>query len=118
MRSGGQTTVIRRILEKRAQKPPEIQEDTSATIAVMLRVLPPPRALLVFEDAGLRDTFENAIAESVLDSKAVDNELEALRLFGAGVLPGRRHRQPGVDSQAARAPDRSRPLRSVCGGAR
>ena len=31
MRSGGQTTVIQRILEKRAQKPPEIQEDTSAT---------------------------------------------------------------------------------------
>ena len=50
MRSGGQTTVIQRVLERRAEKPPEIQEDTSATIAVMLRVVPPPRALLVFEN--------------------------------------------------------------------
>ena len=70
MRSGGQTTVIQRILEKRAQKPPEIQEDTSATIAVMLRVLPPPRALLVFEDAVLLDHIESTIAADVLDGEA------------------------------------------------
>src|SRR2546423_9390737 len=76
MRSGGQTTVIQRILEKRAQKPPQIQEDTSATIAVMLRVLPPPRAMLVFEDAALREHCESAVAENVLDIEAVDNELE------------------------------------------
>ena len=87
MRSGGQTTVIQRILEKRAQKPPEIQEDTSATIAVMLRVLPPPRAMLVFEDAVLLNHFESMIAADVLDAEAVADELEAVRLFGAEFYP-------------------------------
>jgi two-component system cell cycle response regulator len=87
MRSGGQTTVIQRILEKRAQKPPEIQEDTSATIAVMLRVLAPPRAMLVFEDAALLDHFESMIAADVLDAEAVADELEAVRLFGAEFYP-------------------------------
>jgi len=87
MRSGGQTTVIQRILEKRAQKPPEIQEDTSATIAVMLRVLPPPRALLVFEDAALLDQLESTITADVLDGEAVSDELEALRLCGAEFFP-------------------------------
>jgi len=87
MRSGGQTTVIQRILEKRAQKPPEIQEDTSATIAVMLRVLPPPRAMLALEDTLLRDQLENAIAENVLDIQAVDREIEAVRLLGSEFFP-------------------------------
>ena len=53
MRTGGQTTVIKRVLERRAQKPPAIQDDTTATIAVMLRVLPPPRGLLSVSDAAL-----------------------------------------------------------------
>jgi two-component system cell cycle response regulator len=87
MRSGGQTTVIQRILERRAQKPPQIQEDTSATIAVMLRVLPPPRAMLVFEDAVLRDQFERAIAGDILDGKAVADELEAVRLSRSEFYP-------------------------------
>jgi two-component system, cell cycle response regulator len=87
MRSGGQTTVIQRILEKRAQKPPEIQEDTSATIAVMLRVLPPPRALLVFEDAALLDYIESTIAADVLDGESVADELEAVRLIGTEFYP-------------------------------
>ena len=46
MRAGGQTTVIQRVLERRAQQPPTIEDDTASTIAVMLRCLPPPRALL------------------------------------------------------------------------
>jgi two-component system cell cycle response regulator len=87
MRSGGQTTVIQRILEKRAQKPPEIQEDTSATIAVMLRVLPPPRAMLVFEDGVLLDYFESSITGDVLDGEAVADELEAVRLMGSEFYP-------------------------------
>ena len=87
MRSGGQTTVIQRILEKRAHKRPEIQEDTSATIAVMLRVLPPPRTLLAIDDAALRDYFENVIAESVLDTEAPEDELEAMRLLGVEFYP-------------------------------
>jgi len=39
-----------RILEKRAEKPPTIQTIRRRPIAVMLRVLPAPRALLLFED--------------------------------------------------------------------
>jgi diguanylate cyclase (GGDEF)-like protein len=88
MRTGGQTTVIQRILEKRAHVPPQqVQEDTSATIAVMLRVLPPPRTLLAFEDAALRDQCENAIADNVLDTTAVDDVLDALRLQATEFYP-------------------------------
>ncbi len=87
MRSGGHTTVIQRILDRRAQKPPEIQEDTSATIAVMLRVLPPPRALLVFEDpVGLKQV-EAAIAADVLDTRKMTDDHEAIRLLGSEFFP-------------------------------
>src|SRR2546429_699720 len=51
MRAGGHTTVIQRILERRAAE--ATPEETTATIAVMLRVMPPPRALLVCQDAPL-----------------------------------------------------------------
>jgi diguanylate cyclase (GGDEF)-like protein len=87
MRSGGQTTVIQRILEKRAHTPPQVQEDTSATISVMLRVLPPPRTLLSFDDTAVRDYCESAIAENVLDTVVADDELEALRVLGREFHP-------------------------------
>jgi two-component system cell cycle response regulator len=87
MRSGGQTTVIQRILEKRAHTPPQLQEDTSATIAVMLRVLPPPRTLLVFEDATLRNQCERASTENILDTVVIDDELEALSSLGSEFFP-------------------------------
>jgi hypothetical protein len=56
--SGGQTTVTQRILERRAERPPGSSEGTTATIAVMLRVVPPPRALLVCDDPLLRQRLE------------------------------------------------------------
>jgi two-component system cell cycle response regulator len=87
MRSGGQTTVIQCILERRAQKPPAIQEDTSATIAVMLRVLPPPKAILAFEDSALLSRIENAISADLLDSQSITDENEAVRIFGAEFCP-------------------------------
>lgn len=87
MRSGGQTTVIQRILEKRAQKPPEIQEDTSATVAVMLRVLPPPRALLVVEDKVMLSQVEDSIGGDVLDGHPIANEHEAIRMLGSQFFP-------------------------------
>src|SRR5882757_1674879 len=83
MRSGGQTTVIQRILEKRAEKPPQIQEDTSATIAVMLRVLPPPRALLVIEGAALLHQLEDLITADVLEIESISDEFEAVSSFTA-----------------------------------
>jgi diguanylate cyclase (GGDEF)-like protein len=87
MRSGGQTTVIQHILERRARKPPELQEDTSATINVMLRVLPPQRAMLVFEDQQLMDQLAGKIAEDLLDGKTISSQHEAVRLFAAEFFP-------------------------------
>jgi two-component system, cell cycle response regulator len=75
-RSGGHTTVIQRILDKRAQKPP-VAEDTTATVAVMLRVVPPPKALLVCHDPILRQQFERRITADMLDVDSVADELEA-----------------------------------------
>jgi two-component system, cell cycle response regulator len=77
MRTGGQTTVIKRVLERRAQRPSAIQEDTSATIAVMLRVLPPPRALVVAE-LGIRADFERRIPPDMLDLNAAADDDAAL----------------------------------------
>jgi diguanylate cyclase (GGDEF)-like protein len=87
MRNGGQTTVIQRILERRAQKPPEIQEDTSATIAVMLRVLPPPRALLVMEDPHALKRVESLIGTDLFESRSVRDEASALDVMSSEFFP-------------------------------
>ena len=79
MPSGGQTTVIQRILERRAQQLPTTHEETTATIAVMLRVVPPPKALLVCQDAPLRRHLEQRIAAGMLECESVTDEHEALR---------------------------------------
>lgn len=78
MRTGGQTTVIKRVLERRAQRPAALQEDTTATIAVMLRVLPSPRALLAIADAAIRADFERRIPPDMLEVEAAAQEDEAL----------------------------------------
>jgi two-component system cell cycle response regulator len=87
MRSGGQTTVIQRVLERRAHHPPAIQEDTTATIAVMLRVLPPPRALIVVSDKSLENQLERRIAADLLEVEAVTDDNEALQRFVAEFRP-------------------------------
>jgi hypothetical protein len=61
-----QTTLIQRILDQRAQKPPSPNEGTTATVRVMLRVLPPPKALLTFEDRTL-DVLVRARLTSAAD---------------------------------------------------
>jgi two-component system cell cycle response regulator len=76
---GGQTTVIQRILERRAERPPTTHEETTATIAVMLRVVPPPQALLVCHDAQLRREFERRITADMLDCQSLSDEGEALQ---------------------------------------
>jgi len=78
MRPGGQTTVIKRVLERRAHQPSVVQEDTTATIAVMLRVLPPPRALIAIADPGARADFERRIPPDMLEVEAVGDEDQAL----------------------------------------
>jgi len=87
MPSGGHTTVIQRVLERRAAKPATIEEGTTATVAVMVRVLPPPKALLVFQDPTLRQYVERRITADILDFESVSDDQEALRRFAAGFRP-------------------------------
>jgi two-component system cell cycle response regulator len=87
MRSGGQTTVIQRVLERRAQQPPTIEDDTSSTIAVMLRCLPPPRALLAVGDLALSDQIQSRITPDVLDLEIADDDRAAIELFKAEFRP-------------------------------
>jgi len=87
MRTGGQTTVIKRVLERRAQKPPAIQDDTTATIAVMLRVLPPPRGLLCVSDAALESKLEASISAEMLDLETLDDDQDALKSFEEDFSP-------------------------------
>jgi two-component system cell cycle response regulator len=84
---GGHTTVIQRILERRAERMPASHTETTATIAVMLRVLPPPRALLVCQDPQLRQQVERRITADLLELAVAADEHEALRLFGAEFRP-------------------------------
>ena len=87
MRTGGQTTVIKRVLERRAQKPPAIQDDTTATIAVMLRVLPAPRGLLSVSDASLQSKLERNISQEVLEIESIGDDAEALIRFDEEFRP-------------------------------
>lgn len=80
MRAGGQTTVIQRILERRAAQAATLEE-TTATLAVMLRVMPPPRALLVCLDSQLQEQLERHITPDMLDYEALADEQEAMRRF-------------------------------------
>ncbi len=87
MPTGGQTTVIQRILERRAERPPSNTEETTASIAVMLRVVPPPKALLVIIEPVLRQELERHITADVLDFQAIAEESAALQIFIAEFRP-------------------------------
>jgi two-component system, cell cycle response regulator len=87
MRNGGHTTVIQRVLERRADRLPAGEEGTTATVAVMLRVLPPPKALLVLAEPHLGREMERRITPDVLDVESVAGEDEALRRFAAEFRP-------------------------------
>ena len=76
MRNGGQTTVIKRLLERRIHET-VTDQDTTATVAVMLRVLPPPRALLAVS-TDMRGTFGQGICENMLEIATVAEDQEAL----------------------------------------
>lgn len=85
--SGGHTTVIQRVLERRAHKAPDAHEGTTATIAVMLRVIPPPKALLSFSDPALVAHIEERIAPDVLEIETVTDQREALQRLKAEFRP-------------------------------
>jgi two-component system, cell cycle response regulator len=79
LRASAHTTVIQRVLERRAEKRLPTEEGTTATVAVMVRVLPPPKALLVFADANLAQRIEQSIAPGFLDFELIWDEREAVR---------------------------------------
>src|ERR1700758_3240551 len=87
MAAGGHTTLIQRVLDRRAAKPPSSDDGTTATIAVMVRVLPPAKALFVFEDSMLRQHTERRVMPDVLDFESIDDEHEALRRVEADFRP-------------------------------
>jgi two-component system, cell cycle response regulator len=87
MALGGQTTVIQRILERRAERPADTHEGTTATVAVMLRVLPAPKALLALHDPGLRAQLMRRIAPDLFEIESVADDDEALRHFAAEYRP-------------------------------
>src|SRR5439155_798455 len=62
-------------------------EETTATIAVMLRVVPPPRALLVCQDAAVRQQLERRITPDMLDYESLADEHEGLRRFDGEFFP-------------------------------
>ncbi len=84
---GGHTTVIQRVLERRGQRPPANDEGTTATVAIMVRVLPPPKALLAFQDAPMRAFIERRVRPDLLDCESAADEAEALRRFEAEFRP-------------------------------
>jgi two-component system, cell cycle response regulator len=81
MGSGGHTTVIRRVLENRAQPVRSPAPDTTATIAVMIRVLPPPRLLLSVDNETIQKrlvkTLEGALV-SVEVAQSVPKAVQCL----------------------------------------
>jgi diguanylate cyclase (GGDEF)-like protein len=79
MATGGHTTVIQRILDRRAERPSAPDEGTTATVAVMLRVLPPPKALLAFEDSLLKERIERRIPSDMFEIEEAAPEVEALQ---------------------------------------
>jgi two-component system, cell cycle response regulator len=87
MPTGGHTTVIQRILERRAVRPPAPDEGTTATVAVMLRCLPPPKALLAFEDSLLKERIERRIAPDIFELEEASPQLEAPQRLAAEFRP-------------------------------
>ena len=85
MPAGGHTTVIQRILERRAAR--ATVDETTATIAVMLRVVPPPRALLVCQDAVVRQQLERRITADMFNYESLADDHEALRRFDSEFCP-------------------------------
>jgi two-component system, cell cycle response regulator len=87
MPSGGHTTVIQRILERRAEAPRTAHDETTATVAVMVRVVPPPRALLAFAEPLLRQQLERRITADVFDLEGAGSVADGLKAFSALFCP-------------------------------
>ena len=87
MRSGNETAVIQRIFHRNGSARPERQEDTSASLAVMMRVLPPVRALLSVRHAPSRAYLRERLDAHDLDIDVADHEVDALDRCAAQFYP-------------------------------
>jgi two-component system, cell cycle response regulator len=85
--ASGPTTLIRRVLDRRAAEPLTSHGATTVTVAVMMRVLPLPKALFVFQDSLLRQHCERRIMPDVLDFECIDAEQAALVRLEADFIP-------------------------------
>jgi two-component system, cell cycle response regulator len=83
----GRTTIIRQVLEQRAEKASMRHVGATATLSVMARVLPRPKTLLVCQDSEVRRQIECRITDELLDVEVVTDASEALRRFAAELHP-------------------------------
>jgi hypothetical protein len=75
--------MVQRVLERRAYRRARIEEGTTATVAIMLRLLPPPKALLVIHDPLLRRETERRITPDMLEVDVAEGAPGALRRVAA-----------------------------------
>ncbi|MGB8327706.1 MAG: diguanylate cyclase [Steroidobacteraceae bacterium] len=81
MDRAGHTTVIRKFLEQQGPQDSSDPFGGSGTIAIMLRVLPPPRLLLCIEQSDLRDALANRLALAMIDVETTGDDDSAARSF-------------------------------------
>ena len=87
MSPGAHTTVIQRVLDRRAERPLAADEGTTATVAVMLRCLPAPKALLAFENSLLQQRVEQRILPDLFELEVVEPNAETLQRLAAEFRP-------------------------------
>jgi two-component system, cell cycle response regulator len=85
--AGGQTTLIQQVLERRVRQAAIGDEATTATVAVMVRALPPPRALVAIVDAPLRQRITRRVTPDMLECEYATDEQQALERYNAGFRP-------------------------------
>jgi diguanylate cyclase (GGDEF)-like protein len=76
-RSVHDTALIQRVLTRRATKLPTAQDGTTATVSVMLRVLPPPKTLIAIGRQHVQKEFEARITADMLDVYSVADDRQA-----------------------------------------
>jgi diguanylate cyclase (GGDEF)-like protein len=80
-RAGGQTTLVQRVLERRAERRTKVEEGT------MLRLLPPPEALLAIHRAQLKAEAERRSTSDLLEVESTDETAAAPERFAAEFRP-------------------------------
>jgi two-component system, cell cycle response regulator len=79
--------LIRDILSRRTRLGSTGDERTDATIAVMLRVRPAPKALIAIAEPHLRRKIEALITADMLHTQSVSSDREALQNLAAAYSP-------------------------------